>query len=133
VNVVGLLLLLVLNLVSAQPVIGAATIIWNTVEKYSNDEDIPKSYIFGRYVYKDQVKYNLYRAENADLSDAIKLNKTPLYLWGDPYVFTDNTAKQNKTYYYYLTAFITPEIESDKSNILVLQFSRDYSPVFFAE
>lgn len=126
-KIVSLFLLLfvfqVIN-VAAQPESKfKATFIWETVEKYSNNEDIPKTFVFGMYVYQDSVMYNIYRAENKDLSDAVKLNNVPIYSWRGPFSFTDTDVKKDKTYYYYLTAFITPEIESEKSHVFVLEFS----------
>jgi len=91
---------------------------WVAVTTYSDGSAIPAA---------TTVFYDIYRGTLANLSDAAKINSSGITAVS----YSDTTIVTNKSYYYFLRAYVNPALPSANSNVINLTTLTPQAPGSF--
>lgn len=84
-----------------------ANLSWSAVTTFSDGTSIPSG---------TTVNYDVYRATQASLANAIKLNGAPITTT----TFSDLLISTGNTYYYFVRSYINSALPSSNSNVVIV-------------
>lgn len=102
---------------SAQVLTNKVVVVWDAVTEYVGGSLIESTNV---------VKYNIYRAENASLTNPVKINGTNGVT---ALRFQDPAPQYNKIYWYFVTCYVDGfGLESEKSQSVKLNTNKPLAP-----